>query len=80
MRAYEALGEPLRRMGYEITFQLPAGASAMVRILGFAIAEIPPPEGYEPETVTARAARPRSILGILKTVADGAITTESMCR
>lgn len=80
MRAFEALGESLRHMGHEITFLLPTGASAMVRMPGFAIAEIPSAEGYEPETVIARAARPRGIFGILRTVADGAITTETICR
>lgn len=80
LRAFEALGESLRRLGHEMTFLLPAGAGAMIQMPGFTVAEIPLAEGYKPATVIARAARPPGVFGILRTVADGAITTESICR
>jgi len=80
LRAFEALGEALRAVGHEVTFLLPAGASAMVRRPGLAVAEVPLAAGYDPGAVIRRAARPRGLFGILRTVRDGALTTDALCR
>ncbi|WP_062013678.1 glycosyltransferase [Aureimonas sp. AU4] len=80
LRVFEAFGEQLRTLGHQMVFMLPEGMETMVHGPGFEVVGVPLLPGYDPEAATRRAARPRGIIGILRTVADSATVTDGLCR
>ncbi|MBB3950066.1 glycosyltransferase [Aureimonas jatrophae] len=80
LRAFEALGEQLETLGHHVVFLLPEGTEPMVHKPGFEVAGVPLPPGYDPEATIRRAARPRGLPGILRTVGDSAAVTDALCR
>ncbi|HEX2146467.1 MAG TPA: nucleotide disphospho-sugar-binding domain-containing protein, partial [Pseudorhizobium sp.] len=76
---FEALGEELTRRGHRVTFLINRGAEQSVS----PHFDVQPVEGTDKrrlDDVILRASRPGGPLGILRTVHDGAVLSEFMCR
>jgi zeaxanthin glucosyltransferase len=82
LRVFEALAEELGRRGHLTTLLLNTGAEAFVRSPVPAVRT--PPRTPEALALLARTVRhaetPGGILGILRTVRDGAALTDALCR
>lgn len=79
LRVFEAVAGALRARGATPCFLMPAGAASMVQDPTIEVFEIPRGSYPEPAAIVARAANPRGVFGILRTVSDGAAVTDALC-
>ncbi|MBI1622375.1 glycosyltransferase [Aquamicrobium zhengzhouense] len=79
VQVFSVLASALQERGHEAVLVLQEGAEAFAAGKVRCVL-IPPASGRTTEQLLRRAARPGSILGVLKTVADSAAATDALCQ